>query len=107
MLMWRESDASWSTLREDVPLSDLRLTPACCGRARCALLRGSPWNSSIELQEKLVNACRALRSWNPRVLAEVTDDHGKTEPESHDAPWDEVCELDREESGGGESESES
>ena len=50
-------------------LSRVELTPACCGRAVCGMLKGAPWNVGAEDQEKLVNACRSLKGWKARESA--------------------------------------
>ena len=60
------SDSSWATPMLAVSVSCLELLPACCGRASCRLLQGKPWHLDTEQQERLVNACRALRGWKPR-----------------------------------------
>ena len=79
--------------RREASLSRLELTPACCacGRAVCRLLQGQPWHVSIQDQESLINACRALKGWKPRALAMVAGDQGE---EAQAAVWDEACEYD-------------
>lgn len=95
LLLWRASDASWATRVRDVSVSRVELTPACCGRASCGLLRRAPWSLGVEQQEQLINACRALKGWKPRARAAdegASDAEGDSDAEGEGNPvWPDVC----------------